>query len=254
MGVNVAIVPPALARRVITEESHQQFATLSGDLNPLHVDREAAKSMPPGQRLAYGMDMLLWALDSLETQHSLPERLARVRVRFTKWVFLEDEIELHPSSGAKADSYDLTVRDTTVASFDLLAGDLQSAELPECSHAPAERRQNPNGLLLHELQGHSGAVAVASRTHAAEMFPALADRFGTQWLGECATCSYIIGMEAPGLYSMSMKYDLEFYASPRESACMHFKVMAADERFRKIRIAVQGAAIAATLEAMVREP
>ena len=76
----------SLAQRRITEDSHQQFAELSGDLNPLHVDREASKLMPPGQRLAYGMDLLLWSLESLAQKSELPQRLTRIRVRFPKWV------------------------------------------------------------------------------------------------------------------------------------------------------------------------
>ena len=107
--------------------------------------------------------------------------------------------------------------------------------------------------LLEHLEGQQGLVPVADTARAAAMFPLLAKQLGAQLVSECATCSYIIGMEAPGLYSMSMKYDLQICADPRVSSCMHYGVVAADERFRKIRIAVQGAALTATLEAMVRE-
>ncbi len=254
MGAAQANVSGIFAKRRITEESHLQFAELSGDLNPLHVDSEAAKSMPPGQRLAYGMDMLLWALEILETHSQLAEQLVRVRVRFTKWVFLEDEVELRQSATPKEYSFELVVDGEVVAAFTFLSGERKPAASLECANTPLQRRNEPNALLFEQLEGHQGHVPVANSATAAKMFPALAKRFGPEWVSECATCSYIIGMEAPGLYSMSMKYDLEFCAKPAASTCMYFKVVAADERFRKIRIGVQGAAISATLEAMVREP
>ena len=244
----------SFAQRRITEDSHQQFAEFSGDLNPLHVDREASKLMPPGQRLAYGMDLLLWSLESLALRSELPEQLARVRVRFPKWVFLEDMVELRKAAHPSGNSYELVVHGATVAAFDLQTGMRPSAASFDCSSVAATRRIEPMRRLLAELEGQQGLVPVADVARAAAMFPLLAKRFGAQWVSECATCSYVIGMEAPGLYSMSMKYDLQFCSEPGTSSCMHFEVTAADERFRKIRIAVNGSAINATLEAMVREP
>ena len=244
----------SLAQRRITEESHQQFAELSGDLNPLHVDPEASKLMPPGQRLAYGMDLLLWSLESLTQRSELPEQLARVRVRFPKWVFIDDVIELRKTAHPSGNAYELVVNEATVAAFDLQTGARQNAVPFDCPSVPTARRAEPMRRLLEDLENQQGLVPIADAARAAAMFPLLASRLGGQWVSECATCSYIIGMEAPGLYSMSMKYDLQCCSEPGTSSCMHFEVTGADERFRKIRIAVNGSAITATLEAMVREP
>ncbi len=243
-----------LARSPISEERHRRFAELSGDLNPLHVDREASRLMPPGRRLAYGMDLLLWGLDTLARKGRLPESLARVRVRFPKWVFLEDDVQLKQTSNPSGHAYELVVNGAIVATFDLHAGERMSAPSIDCSRLPQSRRTVPLRLLLEELEGREASVRVADAAGSASLFPELSKTFGAQLVSECATCSYIIGMEAPGLYSMSMKYDLQFHAEPRPLPCMRYKVVGVDERFRKIRIAVTGGAVSATLEALVREP
>ena len=41
--------------RTVTESDVVQFAGLSGDFNPLHIDAEFAKKTPFGQRIAHGM-------------------------------------------------------------------------------------------------------------------------------------------------------------------------------------------------------
>ncbi len=41
--------------RTVTEADVMQFAELSGDHNPLHVDAEFARKTPFGQRVAHGM-------------------------------------------------------------------------------------------------------------------------------------------------------------------------------------------------------
>ena len=41
--------------RTVTEDDVMQFAELSGDHNPLHVDAEFARQTPYGQRIAHGL-------------------------------------------------------------------------------------------------------------------------------------------------------------------------------------------------------
>lgn len=41
--------------REVTEELIREFAQLSGDHNPIHLDAEFAKKAPFGQRIAHGM-------------------------------------------------------------------------------------------------------------------------------------------------------------------------------------------------------
>jgi len=43
------------APRAVTESEVMQFADLSGDHNPLHVDEDFARRTPFGQRVAHGM-------------------------------------------------------------------------------------------------------------------------------------------------------------------------------------------------------
>lgn len=58
--------------RTIAEADIVNFASLSGDWNPLHVDAEAAKQTPFGERIAHGMLVLSMAT-------GLAERLGFMR-------------------------------------------------------------------------------------------------------------------------------------------------------------------------------
>ena len=246
---------PAIARRRITEASHRRFAAFSGDLNPLHVDAEAARAMEPGGLLVYGMDLLLWSLETLAETGRLPANTARVRARFLKWVFLDDEVELNSIEGTRAsiDRFEVAVNGTAVMTLELFAG-----ERPLCSEArsaPAvpERQNEPRHTPIEALAGQAGWVLLVSAAEAATLYPALTARFGAAPLCELAGCSYVIGMEAPGLYSMSVRYDFAFCRAAEVAPALHYRVTAVDPRFRTVTLAVTGAHISGTLEALVRK-
>ena len=54
------------AARTIGEADIIAFATLTGDMNPLHTDAEFAKSTPYGGRIAHGMLSLSYAIGLLD--------------------------------------------------------------------------------------------------------------------------------------------------------------------------------------------
>jgi hypothetical protein len=243
-------VPIATTR--ITQASHQRFAQLSGDLNPIHADPIAAATMEPGAILAYGMDMVLWSLESLAERGQLPVTLYRLRARFNKWVYIEDEIALQPRADSVT-TLDLLANDAPAATLEFFLGERKPAS-PPSPPATQTRRQQSHNLSMEALEGVNGTAPTASATEAAAIYPALASTLGPATLAELATCSYIIGMEAPGLHSMSMRYDISLTDSAlaTDSTGLHFHVTSVDPRFRRAKIAINGTHITGTLEAIVR--
>lgn len=247
---------PPIARTRIGVKHHQHFATFSGDLNPLHVDAEAAQRMAPAGLLAYGMDMTLWALESLAQAGQLPDDVARIRVRFLKWVYLEDEITLHTREDARAAqrSFEVRVADQAVAVLDLFPGDRAPVVARTACSSQPRRLLQPRPLEMESMLGVCGSAVLSSATEAVRLYPRLCEKLGAGAVLECAACSYVVGMEAPGLYSMSMRYDLNLQQTNPASAVsgLQFVVTDVDPRFRKITVGVSGSSIGGTLEAFVR--
>ncbi len=81
------------ARRTITETDIVQFAGLSGDFNPLHMDEEFAKSTLFGKRIAHGLLGLSIAsgLQAAETPW-LVLAFMGLDWKFTKPIFIGDTV------------------------------------------------------------------------------------------------------------------------------------------------------------------
>lgn len=79
--------------KTITEEDINQYATLSGDFNPVHLDHEYAKKSRFGQRIAHGL-LTSSLLSGLLGNH-LPGHgviYLEQTLRFTQPVFIGDTI------------------------------------------------------------------------------------------------------------------------------------------------------------------
>jgi hypothetical protein len=251
-----------VAARSVSEATQQRFADLSGDRNPMHMDAVAARRTQAGAPVVHGVHTLLWALDCLAERGLLGPSLARVRVRFLKWVYVGDRAEVHLTGGIMADPAALEV---TVAGLPVLAADLTFHVDPGHTPRTQNSHQQPLGVPLREaadrsitdIEGMQGEAFMGSIQEAVATFPALAKAIGGLAITEIAATSYIVGMEAPGLHSMFSKLDFSLGpASLRSSAAagLPFEVTYTDARFRKTRVRFTGQEVEGTLEAFFRVP
>ncbi|MDR1212596.1 MAG: MaoC family dehydratase N-terminal domain-containing protein [Propionibacteriaceae bacterium] len=91
--------------RTVTETDVVNFSGLSGDFNPIHLDRESTKEGMFGQRVAHGILGIAMAtgfLDSLGLfKTSMGAMLEIERWRFRKPIFIDDTIHLELTIASK---------------------------------------------------------------------------------------------------------------------------------------------------------
>lgn len=68
------------------------YAAASGDFNPIHIDAEAGKTAGLGGPILQGLCTLSWAVEAVVNHVQDPNRIARVKVRFSRPVMLNDTI------------------------------------------------------------------------------------------------------------------------------------------------------------------
>jgi acyl dehydratase len=91
--MNIKIGDSFTTTREVTDELIREFAELSGDFNPIHVDEEFAKQTRFGQRIAHGM--LSGAFISAVLGNEFKERkivYLSQTMRFTAPTFIGDTI------------------------------------------------------------------------------------------------------------------------------------------------------------------
>ena len=73
-----------MKKKQFTFENQLRFAKLSGDYNPLHVDKIAARRMIFGMPIVHGIHALLWALDRWLQNTNETISISSIKVFFDK--------------------------------------------------------------------------------------------------------------------------------------------------------------------------
>ena len=99
----------------ITESMVEKFSSLSGDLNPLHMDNEFAESSSFNKRIVHGM--LLASFFSQLIGMKLPGKNALYfsqTLNFRSPCYIDDEIEVIGEVTEKSDSTQIITVSTTI--------------------------------------------------------------------------------------------------------------------------------------------
>lgn len=85
----------ASIKATVTDKMIREFAQMSGDLNPIHLDEEFAAKSRFGRRIAHGMITGCLISRALATELPGPGALYLSQsLKFTSPVFVDDEIEI----------------------------------------------------------------------------------------------------------------------------------------------------------------
>ncbi|MGD0729666.1 MAG: SDR family NAD(P)-dependent oxidoreductase [Terracidiphilus sp.] len=245
-----------LAQREFTLSDQKQFATVSGDHNPIHLDALKARRTQAGGPVVHGIHLLLWALDSLAAaQPDLPP-LRSIRTVFNKFVYLQECAEViltqqRPSGARMSIAVDGAPRSKISLDFGSVGQDYPgwpAASLELIPFSPA-----PLDLSIEKMAGRSGRLPFQmAQEDAATLFPAAARWFGAQRIMALAASSHLVGMVCPGLHSIYSGLTIQICTEPETENSVAFRVTETDARFHSVEQEIAGGGLTGTVISYAR--
>jgi hypothetical protein len=240
-----------LAERCFSPEDQEVFARLSGDRNPIHLDPVAARRSLAKQPIAHGVHVLLWALDRLCAEVPDLPAIGAIRIRFEKMIPVGASVRAVFAPDAKGGGRLEVLVDDAPALVCLPSFGAPLAGAPASAEAPSAVLDAPQEPRLEDMAGMRGcAPFAASLDEARARFPSVCRSMGASRVAGLMACSYIVGMLCPGLSSIFRSLKLTA-AEPRGEEGVGFAVDAVDDRFRLVRVNVEGAGWIGALEAHI---
>ncbi len=255
-----------IASRTFSLEDQRQFAELSGDRNPIHLDPLFARRTQAGAPIVHGVHGLLWLLDCIGAHHPEIGTPAMMRAYFSEMMYLGEKINAHISRvSAEQVRAQLSIDGVEVLKLMLAlrpphpgtAVEPVAAVATGCSvEAELERLPSaPLDLSLQDLGTHSGRVTLVRGTvELAEVFPNAARLLGNRRIAALAGASAVVGMIVPGLHSLFGALEARIVDYSDEADEIAYATKSVDPRFRRVQIQVSGGGIEAALETYCRMP
>ncbi len=244
---------PVLARRAFTAGDQREFAQVSGDLNPMHLDADFARRTQMGAPVVHGIHHLLWALDA--ALPSNPFDIGNLKVRFQQPLYLNETAELRITGRTEsALSLEVTTAGIVIATIKLSSqpGKLAGFAARAVTASP-QQLSTPADLPFAQMAKQAGAVAAPARDDGLRAhFPALSHAAGVATVRALLATSQVVGMACPGLHSLFAGLDVSRDAASGDDGTLRYAVTKTDARFRSLRIDVAGCGMSGRLDAFAR--
>src|SRR6185437_13065293 len=243
--------------RYFSEDNQQQFAKLTGDWNPMHMDAIAARRTQPGAPVVHGIHTLLWALEWMAAQ--IPEfRFVRqIKVDFCKWVYVGTTASLTiTTSNSKEIKARITVGDIVAAKVTVILGDAElKKNTPSSDYHSHIASRDAKELQFEEMESQSGTVDIPTPPEEfANLFPQLAKIVQPHRVAALGSLSRLVGMICPGLHSIFSGLNVSFIDNEIGGAAVRYRVERAIERYRIVTLEVEGLGITGRVETFSRVP
>lgn len=247
-----------VARRLFDLESHKQFASVSRDFNPVHMDPIAARRTQVGRPIIHGVHSLLWLLDSIENSGLRVPGEVELSVRFASPIFLDEDVALEFSSPMPSEVRGRICvggHEAVVASLrPCHSGVAALARVP--ARRPIDLLSVPRDVRLEDIRSQHGTIDYGGTVGGvADMFPSAARTLGASRIACLACLSYLVGMVVPGQHSLFS--GIHVFLAPtdgEEAQALQFEVTSVATRFRSVQMSVRAPGIAGTVDAVSRMP
>lgn len=244
----------SLHQRKFTFEDQIEFAELSGDNNPLHVDRVAARRYIFGAPVVHGIHSVLWALDRWLQERMAPVNLLSIQARFLRPISVEEEVQYFAASERRQ-----------VATIELLSGGSIATRIKfewdgserhrfDSLETDFPKQHPPRVLAEEEIATASGVLSLRLNTQAAtKLLPHLLRYLPPVQVAVILGTSRLVGVECPGFHSVYSELDL--CASPSyPCATLNYQVTKFDKRFGLVVMKVSAPGMTGSIKAIFRPP
>ena len=239
--------------RLFTMADQAWFASVSGDVNPMHMDPLSARRTQAGEPVVHGVHALLWVLDGLADAEIQVGDVCSLHVQFLRFIYLDQPLAVRLDRRTEQNARLSVVADglvlmTLTLRFGPRKDGRQQPAYPETPVGPS-----PTLLDFLAMQALSGRLTPPQPPSVfRERFPRASATLGEPFLADLAQTSTLVGMVCPGLNSIYNELVVDLLRPTGSHPGLAYTVVRVDERYRRVNIDIASDGFAGKIIASVR--
>ena len=244
----------------ISEQQNHEFAKLSGDYNPLHVNPLYSRRLQFGQPVVHGIHHLLrvWDAASLSIPSFPKTQPIEINATFPSPVSVDQTIEYDCQTAPDQLSVVLTAHSENKKILSLMLRYARHLDDQVIISLPDSQPQIESPIDQVFPPTHtSGTCQLCLDTSLANtLFPNLFKFLPSYRLAQILACTRVVGMRCPGLNSIFSRIKLEFHQDlpTTEKDCLRYSVAHTDARIGIIKLGIEAQNMKGALDTFFRPP
>ena len=227
-----------IGKKIYSDFDQKIFSTISGDCNPIHLNKLVSRKLISGEPIVHGINLFLTALNFfLNYQHKIPSSF---KITFKKPVLLNKVTYFLLNEYEKKIFVTGSNQEVLVSiKYDKLLSNYNeknSKFFYSLDKLEKPFRNNFNKLSLNSVyKVLYGGDSKFIDTY----YPFLKSKIGVYTVYEISLLSNIVGMQLPGLQSLFVGCDIDIRNQDNKTKPI-FKIIDLDRRFKKIKSLYSG--------------
>jgi len=200
-----------MKKRNFTLNNQKEFASFSGDYNPIHLDKRKSTKTHAGQPIVHGVHLALWALDVFKIKIRVD---TLIDVSFKSQVNLNEDIV---ASFDKTKNQILIMSNNQLKTYsNIKLRNLDSSKSSKPKNNKIHYQKNnfkPDNLEISKIstsEKNYNLYGGNKKEIGESLFPFLVNDIGLNIVYELACISSIVGMKVPGKHSLFVGLNLRF--------------------------------------------
>ena len=223
-----------LSERKFSYKDQIVFSKISGDYNPLHLDKYFARKSIPGQIVVHGVNSVLWALENFTKLKKL--KIKSFSVRFLNPIFLDEKIKC---------SWDPNKNLILIFNEKIIFSQT-NISLGEINIRPKKIKLYSSNItkpIITNINNYKSQKTRLLKFYSnpkdiKNIYPNLNNLYGQEIVIEIASISRIIGMQMPGLYSIFLGFEV-YFNDKTTRILPSFKINSFDKRAKIISLLIK---------------
>ncbi len=230
-----------------------EFARISGDYNPIHVDTVYARRSVFGKPVVHGIYLVLWALDQYCAQMKRGMQIRTLKVIFRRPLGINEEASLFTQDANGG--VELTIKYQGIVLVNIFLEYDFKEFLPLTSNRFQHvfTVQEPEDIKSQELPGKSGEMDIQIDSNSCkDLFPSACQFVPMEELAVLVTTTRLVGMRCPGRNSVYNQLEIDFTKPVRGQEKLHYEVKNFHDVFHLASIQITSYLASGSIKAFVR--
>jgi len=226
------------------------FAKMSGDFNPIHLDHNYARRSMSGDIVIHGINLVFWGLNIFLKLKRIKIKIKKINIIFSKFVNIDKKIKIKIFLKSKKIIFKILDSDILVSEFEIQYQKSNNEKYPFLNKKFIKIKPNVTNLRNFKLNKKFVEYSAINKNLLRKKYLFMYKYLNINQIIDFVTITRFVGMSVPGENSILSKIELNYIINKFNKS--EIKISSIDQRFSLINLYYKGKNLSGNIRTLMR--